>query len=408
MLDPEIAELRAQFPILSQEVNGKPLVYLDNGATTQKPLAVVERLGRFFSNENANIHRGVHRLSMQASDAYDEARETVRKFINAEHTDEVLFVRGTTEAINLVARCFGATNLEPGDEILVTEMEHHANIVPWQLIAAERGAKVIAAPITDEGELIIEEFEKLLSERTKIVAVTHVSNVLGTVNPVKQLVGLAHARGIPVLLDGAQAVPHLRVDVQDIGCDFYVFSGHKLFSPDGVGVLYGRRELLREMPPYHGGGDMIERVSFEGTTFREPPERFEAGTPNISGAIGLAAAIDFLESVGWEKIHALETALLDYATAALSKIPGLRICGTAPGKVGAIAFTLEAAHPHDIATILDTDGIAVRAGHHCAQPLMDRLGVHSTTRASFAFYNTTEEVDRLVASLQRVQKLFAD
>jgi cysteine desulfurase/selenocysteine lyase len=344
---------------------------------------------------------------MQASDAYDCARETDAKFINAAHTDEILFVRGTTEAINLVARSYGAGNIGPGDEILVTVMEHHANIVPWQLIAEERGAKLVVAPMDDQGELIIEEFEKCLGERTKIVALIHVSNVLGTVNPASQLVDLAHARGIPVLLDGAQAVPHIAVDVQAIGCDFYTFSGHKLFAPDGVGVLYGRRELLGAMPPYHGGGDMIERVSFEKTTFREPPERFEAGTPNISGAIGLAAAIEFLDSVGWEKIHLLESELLEYATGALGEIPGLRITGTAPHKVGVISFVLEGVHPHDIGTILDVAGIAVRAGHHCAQPLMDRLGVAGTTRASFAFYNTTAEIDQLADALQRVNVLFA-
>ena len=401
------SELRAEFPILAQGVNGKPLVYLDNAATTQKPRAVIDRVANFFANENANIHRGVHYLSMQASDAYDRARETVADFINAEHPDEIIFVRGTTEAINLVARSYGAPHLEPGDEILVTVMEHHANIVPWQLIAEDHGARLVVAPMTDSGELILEEFEAAFSDRTKVVALTHVSNVLGTVNPAKQLVTLAHARGIPVLFDGAQAVPHIPVDVQEIGCDFYAFSGHKLFAPDGIGVLYGRRELLGAMPPYHGGGDMIERVSFDKTTFRKPPERFEAGTPNISGAIGLAAAIDFLDSVGWEKIHAIESDLLDQATESLSQIPGLRIIGNAGEKVGALSFELEGAHPHDIATILDAAGIAVRAGHHCAQPLMERLGVVGTTRASFAFYNTTTEIDQLAEALRRVNQLFA-
>ena len=407
MPTPEHAELRAEFPILAEEVNGKPLVYFDNAATTQKPRAVIEKLSEFLAHENANIHRGVHYLSMQASDAYDHARETVAKFINAEHSDEIVFVRGTTEAINLVARCYGAPNIGAGDEILVSVMEHHANIVPWQMIAEERGAKLVVAPMTDSGELILEELEKRLTDRTKIVALIHVSNVLGTVNPVRQLVAMAHDRGIPVLLDGAQAVPHIPVDVREIGCDFYAFSAHKLFAPDGIGVLYGRRKLLRAMPPFHGGGDMIEQVSFEKTTFRAPPERFEAGTPNISGAIGLAAAIEFLDSLGWAKIHARESELLDYATRALGEIPGVRITGTAPDKVGVLSFVLEGVHPHDIGTILDASGIAVRAGHHCAQPLVDRLGVAGTTRASFAFYNTTAEIDQLADALRRVKKMFA-
>ncbi|MFT4546888.1 MAG: cysteine desulfurase/selenocysteine lyase [Verrucomicrobiales bacterium] len=402
----EESELRSHFPILSQEVNGKPLVYLDNGATTQKPKAVIERLSQFFSHENANIHRGVHYLSMQASDAYDQARSSVANFINAQHDDEIVFVRGTTEAINLVARSFGVPALGEGDEILVTVMEHHANIVPWQLVAEECGAKVVVAPIDDRGELIVEAFEKLLSERTKIVAVMHASNVLGTINPVRQLVDQAHARGVPVLVDGAQAVAHFPVDVQELGCDFYVFSGHKMFAPDGIGVLYGRREHLRDMRPYHGGGDMIEQVSFGGTTFRQPPERFEAGTPNISGAIGLAAAIDFLNAIGWERLHAQETKLLKYATEVLGKLPGLSITGTSDDKVGVISFLLGDIHPHDIGTILDTRGIAVRAGHHCAQPLMERLGVNGTTRASFAFYNTLEEVDQLAEALDHVNRLF--
>jgi cysteine desulfurase/selenocysteine lyase len=402
----EESELRAHFPILSQEVKGKPLVYLDNGATTQKPRAVIERLSQFFSCENANIHRGVHYLSMQASDAYDRARSAVRGFINAEHDEEIIFVRGTTEAINLVARSYAAPALGAGDEILVSVMEHHANIVPWQLVAKECGAKLVVAPMHDSGELIVEEFENLLSERTRIVAVTHTSNVLGTINPVRQLVEMARARGIPTLVDGAQAVPHFPVDVRELGCDFYAFSGHKMFAPDGIGALYGRRDTLREMRPYHGGGDMIEQVSFEKTTFRQPPERFEAGTPNISGAIGLAAAIEFLDSLGWDRVHAQEARLLDYATAALSRIDGLEIKGTCADKVAVISFLLDGVHPHDIGTILDTRGIAVRAGHHCAQPLMERLGVNGTTRASLAFYNTTAEIDQLAAALEHVNRLF--
>ncbi|MGI9243036.1 MAG: aminotransferase class V-fold PLP-dependent enzyme [Verrucomicrobiales bacterium] len=405
--DPEGHELRAHFPVLSEQVNGRPLVYFDNGATTQKPQMVIDRLAQFFAHENANIHRGVHYLSMQASDAYDRARESVARFINAEHQDEIVFVRGTTEAINLVARSFAAPGLQAGDQILVSVMEHHANIVPWQMIAEECGAELVVAPMSDRGELIVEEFENCLTERTRMVALIHTSNVLGTINPVEQLVGLAHDRGIPVLLDGAQAVPHCPVDVQQIGCDFYAFSGHKMFAPDGVGVLYGRREILAEMPPYQGGGDMIEQVSFEKTTFRSPPERFEAGTPNISGAIGLAAAIEFLDLIGWEVLHAREAELLDYATAALGEVSGLEITGSSAHKVPVVSFVLEGVHPHDIGTILDTRGIAVRAGHHCAQPLMERLGVSGTTRASFAFYNTTSEIDQLVEALRHVNKLFA-
>ena len=405
--DQEAHELRSHFPVLSEQVNGRPLVYFDNGATTQKPQVVIDRLAQFFAHENANIHRGVHYLSMQASDAYDRARESVARFINAEHQDEIIFVRGTTEAINLVARSFAAPGLKAGDQILVSVMEHHANIVPWQMIAEECGADLVVAPMSDSGELMVEEFENCLTDRTRIVALIHTSNVLGTINPVEQLVGLAHDRGIPVLLDGAQAVPHCPIDVQQIGCDFYAFSGHKMFAPDGVGVLYGRREILAEMAPYQGGGDMIEQVSFEKTTFRAPPERFEAGTPNISGAIGLAAAIEFLEQIGWARVHAREAELLDYATAALGELSGLQIIGSPERKVPVVSFVLEGVHPHDIGTILDTRGIAVRAGHHCAQPLMARLGVSGTTRASFAFYNTTSEIDQLVEALHHVNRLFA-
>ncbi len=406
MHTPVQRDLRADFPILSEEVNGKPLVYFDNGATTQKPQPVIDRIAQFLGHENANIHRGVHYLSMQATDAYDRAREKVAGFLNAAHADEILFVRGTTEAINLVANSFAADRLEADDEILVTVMEHHANIVPWQLVAEPRGAKLAVVPMTDEGELIVEEFEKLLTERTKMVAIIHVSNVLGTINPAKEMIAMAKARGVPVLVDGAQAVPHIDVDVQDLDCDFYAFSSHKLFGPDGVGVLYGKRDLLRNMRPYHGGGDMIERVTFEKTTYRTPPERFEAGTPNISGAIGLAAAIDYLDGVGWETIHQREEELLGYATETVGSIPGVTITGTAKEKVAVVSFTMEGAHPHDIGTILDAGGIAVRAGHHCAQPLMDRLGVTATTRASFAFYNTIEEIDKLVTALEKVRKMF--
>jgi len=401
-----LAAVRSDFPILSREVGGKPLVYLDNGATTQKPQVVIDKIARFFQHENSNIHRGVHYLSMGATDQYDRARERVATMVNAAQTREVLFVRGTTEAINLVASSYGR-RLGEGDEILLTMMEHHANIVPWQLLAAERGLVVKVAGITGSGELDLDDFCAKLNGRTKVVAFTHVSNALGTVNPVKELTRLAKDKGAVVLVDGAQAVPHLRVDVQDIGCDFYAFSSHKMFGPDGVGVLWGRGELLGSMPPYQGGGDMIEQVSFAGTTFRGIPERFEAGTPNISGAIGLGAAVDYLNDIGHEDIELYEKELLEYATLAMGEVEGLRIHGTAPHKVGVISFTMEGIHPHDIGTILDTEGVAIRAGHHCAQPLMDNLKVSGTARASFAFYNTREEADVLVEAIEKVKKLFS-
>ncbi|MDA7649968.1 MAG: SufS family cysteine desulfurase [Verrucomicrobiales bacterium] len=402
----EDTDLRKDFPILSQKVHGNPLIYLDNAATTQKPQAVIDRLSDFLSKENANIHRGVHYLSMNATTLYDEARSCVANFINANHEDEIIFVRGATEAINLVARSFCNERLEPGDEILITEMEHHANIVPWQLVAGENGARVVPAPITDEGEIDIDQFESLLNERTKLVAFVHVSNALGTINSAKKLVDLAHQKGIPVLVDGAQAVAHQKVDVQDIGCDFYVFSSHKIFGPDGVGVLYGRKELLNKMTPYQGGGDMIEIVSFDGTTFRPSPERFEAGTPNISGAIGLKAAIDYVNDIGWETIHKKESLLLDHANESLGKNPSIKLVGTAENKVPVVSFTIDSAHPHDIATILDTKGIAVRAGHHCTQPLMKRLGLSATTRASLSFYNTIDEINQLTEALKEISALF--
>ncbi|RZO15633.1 MAG: cysteine desulfurase [Verrucomicrobiaceae bacterium] len=402
----EDTDLREDFPILSQEVHGKPLIYLDNAATTQKPQAVIDRLSNFLSKENANIHRGVHYLSMNATTLYDEARSSVANFINAESDEEIIFVRGATEAINLVARSFCNEKLEPGDEILITEMEHHANIVPWQLVAGENGARVIPAPITDEGEMDLDQFESLLNERTKLVAFVHVSNALGTINPAKKMVDLAHQKGIPVLLDGAQAVAHQKVDVQDLGCDFYVFSSHKIFGPDGVGVLYGRKELLNKMTPYQGGGDMIEIVSFDGTTFRPSPERFEAGTPNISGAIGLKAAIDYVNDIGWETIHEKESLLKDHAHESLEKNPSIKLVGTAENKVPVVSFTIDSAHPHDIATILDTKGIAVRAGHHCTQPLMKRLGLSATTRASLSFYNTIDEINQLTEALKEISALF--
>ena len=398
--------LRDDFPILNREVNGKPLIYLDNAATTQKPKVVIDRVSSFLSEENANIHRGVHHLSMNATKAYDQARSAVAKFINANSNNEIIFVRGATEAINLVANSFGKSLLEKGDEILVTEMEHHANIVPWQLVARETGAKVIPIAITDHGEIDLNDFESKINKRTKIASFIHVSNALGTINPAKRMIQILKAKDIPVLLDGAQAVAHQAVNVQDLGCDFYVFSSHKLFGPDGMGVLYGRNELLSKMSPYQGGGDMIEVVSFDGTTFREPPERFEAGTPNISGAIGLKEAIDYINDLGWDTIEKIESSLLKYCTEKLSSIPSLKIIGTAQKKVPVLSFTMGSAHPHDIATILDSKGIAVRAGHHCAQPLMKRLGVSATTRASLSFYNNVEEIDQLGEALEQVSKIF--
>ncbi len=399
-------DLRSDFPILQREVKGKPLVYLDNAATTQKPQVVIDRVSDFLANENANIHRGVHHLSMEATDAYDGARARVAGFLNAAHPEEIIFTRGTTESINLVTNSFALPRLESGDEILLTGMEHHANIIPWQLAAQQSGAQIKVTPFTEIGEIDIDAFENLLGERTKMVAFTHVSNVLGTINPAQQMIAMAKEKGLPVLLDGAQAVPHLPVDVCALNCDFYTFSSHKLFGPDGVGILYGRKDLLNDMPPYQGGGDMIERVSFENSTFRSPPERFEAGTPNISGAIGLGAAIEYLESLDRETVHTFEQELLTYATERLKEIPGLSITGTAPEKVAVISFTLKSAHPHDIATILDTAGIAIRAGHHCAQPLMQQLGVPATARASFAFYNTIDEVDKLTEALIEVNRIF--
>tara|TARA_B100000579_G_scaffold214914_1_gene175806 strand:+ start:2502 stop:3722 length:1221 start_codon:yes stop_codon:yes gene_type:complete len=398
--------LRDDFPILNREVNGKPLIYLDNAATTQKPKVVIDRVSSFLSEENANIHRGVHHLSMNATKAYDQARSAVAKFINANSNNEIIFVRGATEAINLVANSFGKSLLEKGDEILVTEMEHHANIVPWQLVARETGAKVIPIAITDHGEIDLNDFESKINKRTKIASFIHVSNALGTINPAKRMIQILKAKDIPVLLDGAQAVAHQAVNVQDLGCDFYVFSSHKLFGPDGMGVLYGRNELLSKMSPYQGGGDMIEVVSFDGTTFREPPERFEAGTPNISGAIGLKEAIDYINDLGWDTVEKIESSLLKYCTEKLSSIPSLKIIGTAQKKVPVLSFTMGSAHPHDIATILDSKGIAVRAGHHCAQPLMKRLGVSATTRASLSFYNNVEEIDQLGEALEQVSKIF--
>ena len=403
----DVDKIRADFPILSQTVRGKRLVYLDSAATTQKPRAVIEALSHYYKAQNANIHRGVHVLSVEATDAYDAARERVRQFLSAAEAREILFVRGATEGINLVAATFGRANVRAGDEIVISEMEHHSNIVPWQILCEEKGARLRIIPITDAGELRLDEYQQLLGPRTRMVAVTHVSNALGTINPIASIVRLAHDNGIPVLIDGAQAVAHMRVDVQALGCDFYVFSGHKVFGPTGIGVLYGRGPLLDAMPPYQGGGDMIRSVTFERTLYSAAPQKFEAGTPNIAGAIGLAAAIEYLAVIDVDRVEAHEQELLAYGTAALSQIPGIRLTGTAPSKAGILSFVIDDVHPHDIGTILDRDGIAIRAGHHCCQPLMARLGVPATVRASLALYNTRQEIDALAASLRATRAVFA-
>jgi cysteine desulfurase/selenocysteine lyase len=402
----DVRKVRADFPILSRKVRGKPLVYLDNAATTQKPRVVLDAIQDYYETLNSNIHRGVHHLSELATKAFEDARLKARAFLNAADAREIVFVRGATEGINLVAHSFGRTYLRPGDEVLVTAMEHHSNIVPWQMLRDERGIVLKVAPIADDGSLILDEFEKRLSPKTKLVSVAHVSNALGTVNPVKRIVEMAHARGIPVLVDGAQAAPHLRIDVQDLGCDFYALSGHKVYAPTGIGVLYGKARLLEEMPPYQGGGEMILSVTFEKTVYNRIPHKFEAGTPNIEGAIGLGAAIDYLTGLGLDAVAAHEEALLEHGTKVLSAIKGLRIIGTAPEKAGVISFVLGDIHAHDIGTILDREGIAIRTGHHCAQPVMDRFGVPATARASLGVYNTTEDLDALAAGLRRVEEVF--
>ena len=402
----DVARIRENFPILQQRVHGKPLVYFDNGATSQKPQTVIDALAHYYSAENSNIHRGVHYLSERATAVYEEARSKIRGFINARNNQEIIFVRGTTEAINLVTQSYGRTFLKAGDEIIISAMEHHSNIVPWQMLCEQIGAKLRVIPINHDGEIVMDEYRRLLNEKTKFVSVTHVSNALGTIAPVKEIVALAHERSIPVLLDGAQAVPHLRVDMQDLGCDFYAFSGHKMFGPTGVGVLYGRGELLEKMPPYQGGGDMISLVTFEKTHYNVLPYKFEAGTPHISGGIGLGAAIDYLQALDWQGLTAHEHALLGYATESLSNIDGLRIIGTAKEKAGVLSFVFDHVHAHDVGTILDQEGVAVRSGHHCAMPVMQRFGVPATTRASFAFYNTTEEIDILVRAIHCALKVF--
>jgi cysteine desulfurase/selenocysteine lyase len=402
-----VDRIREDFPILRQRVRGKPLVYLDNAATAQKPQAVIDAITRFYAVENANIHRGVHYLSERATAAYDEVREKTARFLNAHSSGEVIFTRGTTEGINLVAQSYGRTFLKAGDEILITGMEHHSNIVPWQLLCAQTGAVLRAAPITDAGELDTPAFERLLTDQTRLVSVVHLSNALGTVNPVKHLIKLARARGIPVLVDGAQSAPHLEVDVQDLDCDFFVFSGHKLFGPTGVGVLYGREALLERMPPYQGGGDMIAWVTLESSTWAALPAKFEAGTPMIAQVMGLGAALDYVSGVGRAAITAWEHQLLTYATERVNGIPGVRIIGTARNKASVLGFVMDGVHPHDIGTVLDDAGVAIRAGHHCAQPVMQRFGIPATARASFAFYNTPGEADALIDGILRAKKMFS-
>jgi cysteine desulfurase/selenocysteine lyase len=402
----DVHRVRKDFPLLNMKVHGKPLIYLDNGATSQKPQAVIDALNRYYTTENSNIHRGVHYLSERATAAYEAARQKIQGFLNAASPQEIIFVRGTTEAINLVVQSYGRTFLREGDEIIISAMEHHSNIVPWQILCGQVGAKLRVIPINHDGELVIDEYRRLLNDKTKFVSITHVSNALGTVVPVKEVVDLAHARGVPVLVDGAQGVPHFKVDVRDIGCDFYAFSGHKLFGPTGVGILYGRSEMLDSMPPYQGGGDMISVVTFEKTHYNVLPYKFEAGTPNIAGGIGLGAAIDYLDSLDWDQVAEHERDVLAYGTAMVSSVPGLRIIGTAKEKAGVISFVLDQVHAHDVGTILDQEGVAVRAGHHCAMPVMQRFGVPATTRASFAFYNSREEIDLLVQAIQRALKVF--
>ncbi len=402
----DVNALRAQFPILKKRVRGNPFVYLDNAATTQKPQSVIDVLNQYYTDQNANIHRGIHYLSEQATEAYEDARSRISKFINVPSERQIIFVRGTTEGINLIAQTFGRQRVRSGDEILISTLEHHSNIVPWQLLAEAQGANIKVIPIDDRGVLDLDAYGKLLNDRTRIVALSHVSNAIGTVSPIAEMCREAHQRDIPVIVDGAQSAPHMKVDMQALDCDFFVFSGHKIFGPTGTGVLYGKDKWLRDMPPYEGGGGMIQSVTFEKTRFLEYPARFEAGTPHIAGSIGFAAALDFVEEIGMEKIAAYEHGILQYATEQFSQIDGLKILGTAPEKAAVLSFILDDVHPHDISTFLDQDGIAIRAGHHCAQPLMNRFGVAGTARASFSIYNTREEVDVLAASLRKIVRFF--
>jgi len=403
----DVERVRTDFPILYRNVHGRTLVYLDNAATAQKPQVVIDAVRRYYEQDNANIHRGVHFLSEHATEEYEGARKTAQSFLNAADASEIIFVRGATEGINLVAQTYGRTNVHAGDDVLITAMEHHSNIVPWQILCEEKGARLRVAPMSDSGELQFEDFEKLLGPRTKIVAITHVSNALGTINPVQRIIEMARRGNIRVLVDGAQAVPHLKVDVQALDCDFYVFSGHKVYGPTGIGVLYGKSSLLDAMPPYQGGGDMISSVTFEKTIYNQLPYKFEAGTPHVDGAIGLGAAIAYVNGLGMDNIAAYEHELLAYATEAVRAIPGIGLIGTAREKAGVLSFLLDSVHPHDIGTILDQEGIAIRTGHHCAQPVMQRFGIAATARASFALYNTREEVGALVEGLQKVREVFA-
>ena len=402
--DPDL--VRRSFPILKTTVHGKKLVYLDNAATTQKPESVIKALDEYYRQLNSNIHRGVHSLSEKATEAYEGVRDKARQFINAASSKEIIFLRGTTEGINLVAGSYGRSNVGQGDEVLITGLEHHSNIVPWQMLCNQTGAVLKVAPIDDKGEVILSEFERLIGPKTKIVAIAHVSNALGTVNPVKRMVAIAHAHGIPVLLDGAQAVPHFRIDVRDLDCDFYAFSAHKMYGPTGIGILYGKQSILEAMPPYQGGGDMIRSVTFEKTIFNDLPHKFEAGTPSIADTIGFGAAFDFLNGLDWNAVSHYEHNLLVYASEVIGAIPGLRIVGTAREKAGVLSFVMDDVHPHDIGTILDREGIAVRTGHHCAQPVMLRFGIPATVRASFALYNTKEEIDELVRGIYAVKEVF--
>ena len=402
----DVHAIRSDFPILQQTVHGKPLVYLDNAATSQKPKAVIDAVLHFYTSECSNIHRGVHTLSERATKSYEETRAKARRFINAAEEREIIFVRGTTEGINLVAQSYGAIHVQRDDEIIISAMEHHSNIVPWQILAEQKGAALRIVPINDNGEFLMDEYRKLLGPRTRLVSVAHVSNSLGTINPVRQIIELAHQWKVPVLIDGAQAVPHMKVDVRELDCEFYAFSSHKMYGPTGTGVLYGKARLLEEMPPYQGGGDMISSVTFEKTIYNKLPYKFEAGTPNIADGIAFGAAIDYLERIGLDNIAAYEHELLEYATQALTRIPGVRLIGTAKEKASVVSFVLEGVHPHDVGTILDQQGIAIRTGHHCAQPVMDRFGVPATARASLSFYNTREEIDALADGVRKVSEVF--
>ena len=402
----DINKIRDDFPNLSVEINKKPLVYLDNAATTMKPASVIDKISTYYKEQNSNVHRGVHKLSQIATNEYESTRKVVKDFINAESTSQIIFTRGTTESINLVASTFGRKNLKEGDEVIISTMEHHSNIVPWQMICEEKGAKLKIIPINDDGELLLDEYEKMLSDKTKLVSVVQVSNSLGTINPVKEMIDMAHEHGIPVLIDGAQSVQHIETNVQELGCDFFAFSGHKAYGPTGIGVLYGKKELLEDMPPYQGGGDMILSVSFDKTIFNELPYKFEAGTPNIAGTVALKTALEYIEKVGIENIARHEKEILDYATEKVSEIDEFKIIGSAKNKTSVLSFVLEDIHPHDIGTFLDMDGVAIRTGHHCTEPIMQRFKVPATSRASFAMYNTKEEVDKFVSSVKNVIETF--